>query len=449
LLTVPFASSTQTINAAWQEGLVANSLVCGNNAGTPGFGTHITKSYYPNAGFDSNTTQNTSIKMYSANTWVAPSSTNAKLITSEPLYFLFVRGDRFTCLANAVNADSNNTVLRAKGILNSDAGVIKNYPSALAGEYIPVGNPYVSSIDLATVFSLSSATIDTTTFILWDPGIGQNGGYVTYAGKVIAPTSTNYPTPASAFIMQSGQGFFLKAKTANPSVVFTGAAKTAAQSSAVFARSAPPTIHVELYDSSFVHVDGVAVAFADSLTSPEMGASNENISLVSKGKLLAIQIQPLHKVDTFRFEFSKLKQQTYHLRLTQDMQDLGADLELVDSFLHIHMDLKGHTNGYAFTVTADTASYKHRFMLIAKAQHINVPPKHHHEKKLSVYPNPVYGKLYIEYAGKPYLGMGTITDISGRVIPFISMNGALDCSSLARGLYILHAGGETSRFTKL
>lgn len=443
------SSNNQKIREAWQEN-ATNSSVYTLIDPNPGYGMQIT--YRDSAdvvnGYDANLQRNPSLQVWSNNAWAVPSGTAAVKITDYSGYMAFVRGNRANLIKLQTAAPTSTTTLRTKGIIN--VGDVTDVLPALSGQYALVGNPYVSSIYVPSVLTSSSSSVNANTFSIWDPGVGLYGAYITKVGGVSSLLTTNYPTDASSDTVQSGQGFFVTATVNNPSVVFHETDKVVRNSSSVFARPShpgpPPLVRIQLRNDTAL-LDGVAVAFADSAMGLDMGSSSENISLQSNNKMLAVQIQPLHKVDTFRFEFLKLAQHTYHLRITQDMQDLGADFELVDSFLHIHMDLKGHTDGYAFTVTADTASYKHRFMLIAKAKHIHVPPPHHHhDKDVHVYPNPTAGKLYISVADKPYSGSVRMTDVYGRTVikeTWIS-NGVLNCSSIAPGLYFVKVGDSTT-----
>lgn len=454
LLTSSVApSATQTINAAWQEGATPNPSTTVLNDPKPGYGTQITKNKALDIanGFDANWQANPSIySMDNAATAIIPSTYIP--INTYRSYFLFVRGSRANQIDLGTTAPTSTTTLRTTGPINQ--GDVSANVTISNGQYFGIGNPYPSAIDITGILTgfTGSTNVDATTFARWDPGINPFGGYIQYVGGVSSPSTTNYPTTASTFVMQSGEAFILKASGVNPVVKFKESLKTTANSSTVFARPAPPTVHINLYDSSMTQVDGVAIGFADSASVPKFGKTGELMMISVDNALLGIQIQPLHKVDTFRFEFMKLNNQTYHLRLTQELKDLDADLELVDLFLHTHIELKGHTDGYAFTVTADTASYKHRFMLIAKAKHIHVqPPHHHHDKDLSVYPNPTHGKISITIADKPYVGPGTITDISGRVLREVVLtHGTTDCSFLTSGVYYLQLkDGRIISFIKL
>src|SRR4030095_11773899 len=95
---------------------------------------------------------------------------------------LFVRGDRSVCLTYV--APPTTTTLRAKGTLNqfSGAAIARNFSSGTPGDYILIGNPYASSIDITSVIGASSSGIDKDKFLIWDPRLGGNfgvGGYVT------------------------------------------------------------------------------------------------------------------------------------------------------------------------------------------------------------------------------------------------------------------------------
>lgn len=439
LLTHSLNLSSQSIKTAWQEG-VTNDHTYGLwllNP-NPGYGMQITyrDSSDVSNGYDANLQRNPSMQVWSGTTWSVPSATTIP-ITTYSGYMAFVRGNRANLINLGTSAPTSTTTLRATGTINQGA-TVGVFTIVAGGQYTLIGNPYISTIDLTNVLSRNAAIIDATTFTIWDPGINPYGGYIQWLSGVSAPHSTNYPSDASPLTIQSGQAFFLKTISANPTVFFAEADKVASSSSSVFARPAqltPPTIHIDLRNKDSELLDGVAIGFGSYAAVPRWTALYEGISLVSKGSKYAIEIRPAVERDTFYLEFSKLKQQTYHLRFEQDLQDLNMKVQLVDRFTDKHMPFGKGTQGYAFEVTADSASFKHRFMLITHMPRPQVPIP---TPLVEVYPNPTKGEVRITRDGKLYTGPVRITDLSGRAIrTVLSQNGVINCSFLDGGVYFL------------
>jgi trimeric autotransporter adhesin len=202
LLGVPIESTgAPTIYNSWQEG---------GNA-TTGYGTHITQAGGAAVGgsFDAGqpTSGASSIRLYNnaTNTLLTPSGTNV-IISSQPAWFIYVRGDRAINIINNTST-SSNTTMRVTGQLkqgNQDFTV----PAA---NYALIGNPYASSIDFAQAISNSSTTNTLTKYWVWDPKLNTSGGYVLFdAGLGYVPSVTGGSYSSATSIIQSGQGFFVK-----------------------------------------------------------------------------------------------------------------------------------------------------------------------------------------------------------------------------------------------
>ncbi len=400
-LTVPFSSSTQSINAAWQEGFQNDNYSQCNPTeypGTPGYGTEITYVYSAGNGYDANTTSNTSIQYFQNTDWVAPSSTTGRLITQSP-YCLFVRGDRTVCLSEGVSAPPNNTILRATGVLNQTGGTnsVTIPYSGSVGDGFFVGNPYASSIDVSDIFKgLRSSTnygFDQTLYV-WDPklpGTYGDGAYVTWtsntsgSGGIWAPTTDpatgnpgSYPPGSSnePFI-ESGQAIMLVTTATNAQIQFQESDKATTQLQ-VFGNVIPkkqinPIAYINLLSADGISlVDGVAAVFQQN--DYEMNSHNakkrwnkgNNMSLHDNGQDLAIQFKKLYTADTL---FLKLdaKPQSYALNLF--LEEVPSYLVtsgyIIDDYLKtkIPLQLTAH-HLYKFTTTSDTNSYKNRFKII-------------------------------------------------------------------------------------
>jgi len=445
-LTVPFSSSTQTISQAWQGGYLNTSLACANNVGMSGFDTHITYIYNRINGYDKGPQNNPSLRTWNTSTtaWNNLSSTNVVLITAEPAYCIFIRGDRTVCMDQGVNATPTQTILRATGILNV-GDVTKNF-TALPGQYIFVGNPYASSIDLTNILTRSIG-IDPSIFYLWDPGCGLNGCYVSYLSGVTAPVTNNYQTPASTLIVQSGQGFFLKVNAPNPSILFKESDKTSLQAS-VFSRRAKSEIHIELLSSVDQSVlDGTAAFFYEiqEKSIPKFSNLFENIFLTQFKNNFGIEARPLvQKSDTFIVSLSGIQEKEYTLRVfTNIFFKEKKNARLIDKFLSSEIKILGDTLMYKFSVSKDTNSYKHRFMIVSDT----IVNPVFISTNIVVYPNPVGNVLYLQGSFDPNAVM-YVTDASGRIIQKTKYNSGINCESLSPGIYFLKIKNKTFKFLK-
>jgi hypothetical protein len=382
---VPFREGTgASINASWQEGQTSTTLTCPtNDPASTGYGTHIT--YNGTNGYDLNITTNPSLKIWENNAWVTPASTLTKKITDYPGYCVFVRGDRHICLSKGTGAGCNNTTLRARGILNQTGTftISKTYSSGNPGDFIFVGNPYASSVDISSVISMGrSSGIEYNKFWVWDPKMaGENGvgGYVAFAnGLQVPPGSSTY---TSGTVIQSGQAFMLKLNDTviSATINFRETDKTASENN-VFglrARAGYPAIFVNLMAPSgdkLILVDGVGAGFGkrfstnvDKDDATKLWNFNENIALARNGKALAIEFRPLpDSTDTLFFRLY-LKQQPYLLQFFSANlpANIPGQVWLVDKYLNLQTEINiMDTALYSFTPNSDTNSYRNRFMLV-------------------------------------------------------------------------------------
>ena len=119
-LSVP-TQPAQTIHAAWQENMGANSLV------PPGLGTQITsdRPTWSADGFDKTSIAGPSMKTYDpvTDSYIGIATTNAAFSPALGGYMTFIRGDR---TANAFGLPATSTVLRTKGVLYTGAQAFYN-----------------------------------------------------------------------------------------------------------------------------------------------------------------------------------------------------------------------------------------------------------------------------------------------------------------------------------
>jgi hypothetical protein len=287
-----------------------------------------------------------------------------------------------------------------------------------------------------------SIGISSTQFAIWDPSISPFGGYIITTSGISTPKTTNYPYNLSADTIQSGQAFLLYSTSTNPSISFLEIDKIGTTSSSVFARPAPPVVHIQLRNDNADILDGVAIGFADNVSAIKLTKPGEEISIAGK---YAIQLQPLHDRDTFYIEFSKLKHQTYHLRFEQELQNLNVQVHLIDRFMGIDTILTHLTSSYAFNVTADSLTFHNRFKIVSRKVELAVESDY----SLKLMPNPVQSVAQVYLEKKAYSGQIQITDVLGRTVMVQTINnGRLDIAHLKRGVYYLVANKKSISFIK-
>lgn len=413
-MAVPINNDTLTIRSAWQEGANNHDLVYANHQDPhPGFGTDITGDNDYTKGFDVNTTYNPSIKTWIQST--ASFSTSAPptistLLNAYPAYCLFVRGSRAVDLSLAVGAPTSNTIIRETGRLNNGT-YTKNYTGNV-GDYLFVGNPYASSIDLADVLP-ASAGVATNKFYVWDPAINGSygvGGYVTYDNGIMVPATPNYPVATT--IIQGEQAFIVQSTATSTSMNFTQSSKSGSEKN-VFkpVRNEYPHVYVNLLtpsQDSLLLIDGVGAIFDnkfstlidddDAVKAPNY---NENIALIRFNRKMAVEARPLPVLtDTLFFKITNVyADQPYVLSmLPENESSENLQAYLIDKYLSKQTPLPASdTTLYSFTPTSDTATYMRRFMIVYNMKKIATPVQTAllnnvaatKLNTLSIYPNPV------------------------------------------------------------
>ncbi len=438
LLTVPFETTSQTLNTAWQEGYTNTTLACPSQyIGTPGYGTHLT--YNGANGYDPNITQNPSILHFASdqNKWAAPPSTIATYLTDYPGYAVFFRGDRTICLTQGINAISVPTTLRATGRLYIGA-VTRNFGYG-AGKYFLEGNPYASSIDLLPMTKRSVGIVPETFWIL-DPKLGTVGGYVAYSYGVSTPLTTQYPDATSARSIQSGQAYMLHALDDVQLLRYEETDKTPIQSSAAFGRPIPTNmIRVQLTDDELQVLDGAVLRVTPDTARKTVikmwNLSGEGVALGRDQKRYAIETRIPVSTDSSFLYFKNMDRTSYVLEIRQTGLEY---VRLVDRLLNKEMPVVAMMR-YQFT-NFDSTSWKDRFMVFYGTHTVDVP-----EARGGIYPNPVRSYLYSTALIK---GDALVIDMTGRRM-MTAEKFPINCKRLQSGMYVLVLNGKKIPFQKL
>ncbi len=304
---------------------------------------------------------------------------------------LFFRGDRTTTV-NPTNTSTiaKPTTLTATGYLNQGNIVVKNWftpassnlsYSVVAGNagirgFNLVGNPYASSIDWETFSPLSTNLSNfiwvynptTKAFSSYEKG---DGGY---------GTGTNGGNVAN--IIPSGQGFYVQATAASPSLTFTEANKVNTQvpSGIIMLAAAPPTTDIKFLRVKITqdaeNEDDALIFFKPGTSSDytlgedaEYLRGNNVVAIstrVNNKAALAINNMPLPAYkEAVNLNVIVPVDGTYKLSVPET-KGLPSqyDIWIKDALKKDSVNIK-NSNTYTFTaVAADSTTFKRRFSIV-------------------------------------------------------------------------------------
>ena len=403
LLTTPLYSLAGNIYSNWQES--------GSVAGT--YGTLITcPSAYANTttGMDTAPNNNYGFVYWGGSAWIGVrdaktvnSLMNNNSSSGANAFFLFSRGDR---TISAINGGSGHsaTTLRATGILitgnvvYNSFGYSKGWSSSsytpTNGTYVLIANPYASPVSLDQLYSAS--TNINRTFWTWDPTIATTGAYVTINWNGMGYTIAGGATAQNEYL-QSGQGVFVQANAASPSIVFTEASKTTNQITGVFGNNnamSQLSVDLRLVNDSLNNVthseDGMVLLFnnnfsiaaSDAADAVKFNNIEESISWVAGKNNLSIDALPFPASgDTIFLNINGLKMDTdYNVLFTPlNINTSGLNAVLYDSYkqLKIPVSLSNVSTINFRVLSSEIKSYAfNRFALIfAKVNDSALPVK--------------------------------------------------------------------------
>ncbi len=363
LVTAPISSSgiSQTINQAWQEGVVNTSNALDGSGivnPSPGYGTLITGAFSGTSGYsygyDPGTQANPSIYyLNNAGTaWFPPANTNATSVTAYPGYMLFVRGSR-NYIIGTQYTPADTATLNPMGKINIGDTTI----SATAAVAKIIGNPYASGFNfITTAQSGLAGNGGYADLYEWDPlltGSNSVGAFVTLHWN--GSRYTCVPNPISPIDtinlrIESGSAFMVQFtgagsltihetdKTINNALVFRPANVIPEVSlrANLYAYNSDGTVSLNdgvlnLFDQSYDN----AVNDADAV---KFGNIAENISLSRNGNRLAVESrQPVTSGDSVFYNLTNLGIKKYRLQLIgTNLSRPGLTAYLEDTLLHTH-----------------------------------------------------------------------------------------------------------------
>jgi hypothetical protein len=327
------------------------------------------------------------MQTFSNNNWVNVSDPISNLLfnntasTSNKAFASFIVGDRTA--SNLIIPNFNNTTLSATGKLLQGTQTY-NLNNLLIDDYIFIGNPYASPIDLNQVYLNTATTNINRTFYTWDPLIGtglNTGGYVTISwdgnnSYDIVPSST-----AQKQHIQSGQAFFVQAAATNAVISFEENDKSNNSINSVFgsANNTNDKLFINLQKNTgtgLITTDGVLSSFGATYSktvlwnedAEKLSNNEERITLVRGSNWLSIERRPYISTDadTLFLRVNNLTLNTaYAFQFKPQNWDIGMQAVVVDNTLFTETPISLQTiNIIQFTATA--TNLNNRFIIIIK-----------------------------------------------------------------------------------
>jgi hypothetical protein len=451
-LSVPTYGS-QTIANAWQQGtIITGPASCtGMDVTTNGYSM-----YTYNASTDNLVGVSTTATAINANT------------AYPQTYFLYVRGDRNTGIANS-NANPGATTLKSTGTLYQ--GTIATDISANNGAattYHLIGNPYASPINLNSFLTANSSVVENYIYV-WDPKMTNTANGVGGIVTLINNGTTYNPSTSLSFSngvseLPSGLAFFVQKKSpncSNCSVTFTEAMKSTGalmhngfKTTSQVAGTMQINLGVKINDSTEGVADGLlaiydAAADAQVVVSEDADKMNnfgESMSIKNGTALLAVEQRPLLTNDTLAIHILGLSNRNYRLVFNPSQFDPSVKAQLIDHYQNLTYPVAiQQKTVYDFTIDANAASKaSDRFELRYNNSSLGIGNTSNIET-VSVYPNPtrdaqVFIAMHNQATGTYQV---QIVNAMGITVQQYDMNyekgmrPAVDLSNAAKGVYYL------------
>ncbi len=378
-LAIP-TSGGQTINQAWQEGATAP-----NADPNPGYGTQITGPVVAN-GIDAYTI-NPSMKAFNSSTylWDGEASTQVP-IEDRRGYMLFVRGDRSSLAPTCETCPQptvKETTLRTKGTFFKG---VQLYDLALPNDWLSVGNPFASQVDLRLVGKTGGLV---NAFTIWDSY--PLGNYWVGAYQTLVLQGGNYVNVSVAGMpvqnyIESGQAFFIQSdNVGSANLAIREADKGTGSQNVSFAPPRTTKPEVTLWAKLVSAAEGQPVGMVDGLLfnfdnnySTEIDkmdvkkffSAANNLSVLSKGYYLVAERTAYPKAtDSIQLILSSTAQQGYRLDFEPThVEKLGVKPYLYDRYLGTYHPIAvASGTSVPFTINSEAGSKAiNRFKIVFK-----------------------------------------------------------------------------------
>jgi hypothetical protein len=317
-----------------------------------------------------------------------------------------------------------------------------------------VGNPYPSAIDWDIAGGWTKTNITGNQISIWDPTKGTSGGFRVWNGTLGDLGSGR---------IASGQGFWIKTNPA-PALTVNETAKT--NTLTAFYREGENQeahyLHIALEgngneDNAYIQLteeasaghdqyDGYKLPLEEELSFATLSRDNKKLSINALKELTLDEEIPVELINIAPGSYTFTRKSVGMLS--------GVPIFIRDNFLRTISEFD-ENKPYSFEIKDIAGSRrKDRFSLVFKSSVNSFT-----ESLVSIYPNPVEGKLNLEVYSQ-VRPAGTVIDLSGKSIGEITWQeidsniwqGSLSMQDNQSGIYIAsvqtHAGFERIKFVK-
>ncbi|WP_036678254.1 T9SS type A sorting domain-containing protein [Daejeonella oryzae] len=395
-------------------------------------------------------------------------------LNSSPLpaegFFLNFRGDRLNNLANKLNPPYaipesfpiTYTGPINKGVVYIPATVLtytnrtEHFGDAAYNGYHLIGNPYPATINWETVVKTNMENIVS----IIKPGGGMitySNGFVTNGGPPYSNTESNEVVSSGLPLIQTGQGFYVKAKPGGGTITFTENCKNLIALPARLLydgrklllkkssqndfenKSTKFNIKVELENNKnseqtiVVFADGLEAKYGEGDASYFSGSSISLASITEDMHDVAINFMPdLSMVQEVRLKVDAASSGTVKFNFTELNIPDNFNLLLKDEYLKALVPLiKGLVYQFEIDKAISSTFGISRFSLIINKKKENVNPE------IAVYPNPVRDLINVKMLSKKVpIPQLNIYDILG-VKKLSTIGFQQDVSNLTSGIYLI------------
>jgi hypothetical protein len=424
-------NTSGSINENMQEGVTTADV---NPNPNPGYGTHITGGSTTD-GFDTTETNNPSMFGWdvASQTWQAVTQTKPKSMNVGEAYALIIRGDRSTDLSSNESLGPATT-LRFRGNLhNGNFVVLSSDLAQTVDEFSLIANPYQAKVDMKALLQSADAQgLDSQTIYVYDPTLGDKGGYATIDLSLTNPTSTPYNPSLSGSTnadenLQPHQAFFIRTTTSNPSLTFKeNYKKTSGTFTDTFSEEETLSqIHINLKRQPDANLtDGVSLRFdnAYSTTVNDEDALkfwnyDERVAVLNNNAYLSIDKRPAPQaLEEIQLYTANYQTTNYFWQIQLD--NLNREVFLIDTYLDTEISLSANSiTDINFDIDTNIAESIDPWRFKLRFGNETLSQSDFELNGISVYPNPVTAYKFTVSGLKS--GKNTqvkIVDMLGRVV---------------------------------
>jgi hypothetical protein len=461
-------NSTDDINANWQEAAtdVLDDL-------EEGFGTHITGSQTGENGFDQTETGNPSMFTWDVaiQNWASIPSTNDDDLELGKAYAILIRGDRSISLDDNTN-EGNETRLRSTGEIHTgDFEVPSTQLTSTDGHFNLIGNPYQSQVDLKDLLDNHSNQLNPNIAYVYDPTLGERGGYATIDLENTSFSSVPAGTTANQYL-QPNQAFFVESIGVSPNLTFTEDTKNNDNlQTQTFSTNTNPLsyLNINLKDDTQHLLDGVRVVFGenysaliDDLDALKFWNYDENLSVFSKNTNLSIEKRPAPvATDTTHLHLYSYTKTQYRLE-TEWVADTQENMQvfLVDQYEDQSLEITPNQSwSYHFSVNAaiPESVSPTRFLITYETNPLSLDD--FSTSDINVYPNPLPRRqsLYLQTDDLQDIQHIQLLNLQGQVVQNVKVDASVNSANrvemnfkqdIQGGVYLLKFQTSTHHFVK-